>query len=115
MDITHPHNWDWYMIPHSARRGTARPSHYCVLYDENNFTSDELQEFSHNLSYIYCRAPVAVSVIPPIYYAHLAGNRARSLDPISVDGYGASHQNTEQSVPPLYELADTLKSKMWWV
>ena len=103
------------MIPHSAWRGTARPTHYCVLYDENKFTSDHLQQFSNSLSYIYCRASQAVSIVPPIYHAHLAGNRARSLDPFSLDGYKAKDEEKDPSVAPLYELSSTLKSKMWWV
>lgn len=54
-----------------------RPTHYVVLYDENNIPVDEFQGLCNNLCYGYGRATVAVSLVPPVYYAHLACERAR--------------------------------------
>lgn len=48
-----------------------------MLYDENKFTADSLQELTYRLCYIYGRATRAVSIVPPAYYADLVAARAR--------------------------------------
>jgi len=75
--ITHPVNFDFYLCSHSGLQGTSKPSHYYVLYDENNFNSESLQTLTYHMCYLYCRATCSVSIPPPIYYAHLAAARAR--------------------------------------
>ncbi|KAI8917692.1 Piwi domain-containing protein [Powellomyces hirtus] len=75
--ITHPAEFDFYLASHPGLQGTSKPTHYHVLYDENNFTADGLQELTYRLCYLYCRATRAVSVCPPAYYAHLVAARAR--------------------------------------
>jgi eukaryotic translation initiation factor 2C len=32
-------------------QGTSRPAHYHVLFDENQFSADELQSLTNNLCY----------------------------------------------------------------
>ncbi|KAI9243621.1 Piwi domain-containing protein [Phascolomyces articulosus] len=76
-DIVHPFEFDFYLQSHSGLQGTSRPTHYHVLYDENKFTPDSLQELSYRLTYIYGRATRSVSLVPPVYYAHLLAFRAR--------------------------------------
>ncbi|KAF1897375.1 hypothetical protein Lal_00035079 [Lupinus albus] len=75
--ICHPREHDFYLNSHAGIQGTSRPAHYHVLYDENNFTADELQSLTNNLCYTYARCTRAVSIVPPAYYAHLAAFRAR--------------------------------------
>ncbi|CAG8654669.1 2339_t:CDS:2, partial [Scutellospora calospora] len=75
--ITHPFEFDFYLQSHSGLQGTSRPTHYHVLYDENKFTPDGLQALSYNLCYIYARCTKAVSLVPPVYYAHIVCRRAR--------------------------------------
>ncbi|KAL2328527.1 hypothetical protein Fmac_021954 [Flemingia macrophylla] len=75
--ICHPREFDFYLNSHAGIQGTSRPTHYHVLYDENNFTADELQGFTNNLCYTYARCTRSVSIVPPAYYAHLAAFRAR--------------------------------------
>ncbi|RUS25667.1 ribonuclease H-like domain-containing protein [Jimgerdemannia flammicorona] len=41
---------------------TGRPCHYHVLHDENNFTSDSLQDLTYKLCHLYGRATRAVSI-----------------------------------------------------
>ncbi|CAG7910751.1 unnamed protein product [Brassica rapa] len=70
--ICHPRNNDFYLCAHAGLIGTTRPTHYHVLYDEIGFSTDDLQELVHSLSYVYQRSTTAISVVAPIMYAHLA-------------------------------------------
>ncbi|CAB0037543.1 unnamed protein product, partial [Trichogramma brassicae] len=58
-------------------RGTSRPSHYHVLWDDNHFESDELQCLTYQLCHTYVRCTRSVSIPAPAYYAHLVAFRAR--------------------------------------
>ncbi|KAI5084533.1 hypothetical protein GOP47_0000702 [Adiantum capillus-veneris] len=75
--ICHPTEFDFYLCSHAGIQGTSRPAHYHVLWDENNFTADNLQTLTNNLCYTYARCTRSVSIVPPAYYAHLAAFRAR--------------------------------------
>ena len=55
-----------------------RPTHYTVVYDENGFGADALQQGTHDASYLYARATKAVSLAPAAYYADVACERGRS-------------------------------------
>ncbi|PKY55107.1 Piwi-domain-containing protein [Rhizophagus irregularis] len=77
MDITHPFEFDFYLLSHAGLHGTSRPTYYQVLYDENGFDANRLQTLSYNLCHIYARCTRAVSLVPPVYYARLAAKRAR--------------------------------------
>ncbi|XP_021749109.1 protein argonaute 4-like isoform X2 [Chenopodium quinoa] len=77
--ICHPHYYDFYMCPHAAYAGTARPIHYHVLLDEIGISSDELQELVHSLSYVYQKCTKAISIVTPIRYAHLAASKASQI------------------------------------
>lgn len=76
-DVTHPTEFDFYLQSHAGLQGTSRPTHYHVLYDENKFTPDSLQNLTYKLCYLYCRATRAVRVVPVIYYADIMCERAR--------------------------------------
>ncbi|CAH8462439.1 unnamed protein product [Schistosoma rodhaini] len=76
-DITHRREFDFYICSHEGIQGTSKPSHYHVLYDDNNFTSDSLQMFTYHLCYAYMRCSRSVSYPAPVYYSHLAAFRAR--------------------------------------
>ncbi|CAG8473883.1 8152_t:CDS:10 [Acaulospora morrowiae] len=75
--ITHPYLFDFFLQSHSSLHGTSRPAHYHVLFDENKFNADTLQNMTHKLCYNYQRATRSVSISPAAYYAHLAAKRAR--------------------------------------
>ncbi|KAI0221014.1 hypothetical protein L0F63_004190 [Massospora cicadina] len=75
--ICHPHYFDFFLQSHSGLQGTSRPVHYHVLIDEVRFLADKFQKLCYNLCYLFCRATRAVSLVPPVYYAHLAATRAR--------------------------------------
>lgn len=105
--ITHPSEFDFYLCSHAgiqvielkysghkcfsqrkgcisilyviaeSPQGTSRPSHYHVLWDDNHFTSDELQVLTYQLCHTYVRCTRSVSIPAPAYYAHLVAFRAR--------------------------------------
>ncbi|KAH7947886.1 hypothetical protein HPB52_016492 [Rhipicephalus sanguineus] len=64
------------MCSHTPIRGTARPAHYRVIYDENGFEPETLQKITFSLCHMYARCVTAVSIPAPVYYAHLAAARA---------------------------------------
>ncbi|XWS73988.1 hypothetical protein CRYUN_Cryun02cG0176700 [Craigia yunnanensis] len=49
--ICHPTEFDFYLNSHAGIQGTSKPTHYHVLYDENDFTADILQILTNNLCY----------------------------------------------------------------
>lgn len=75
--ITHPTEFDFYLCSHAGIQGTSRPSHYHVLWDDNDFTADELQSTTYQLCHTYVRCTRSVSIPAPAYYAHLVAFRAR--------------------------------------
>lgn len=75
--ITHPAIWDFYLQSHPGLKGTSAPSHYTVLHDEKNYSSDKLQTIAHGLCHIYARATRSVSIPAPVYYADIISARGR--------------------------------------
>ncbi|KAG5248301.1 protein argonaute [Salix suchowensis] len=115
--ICHPTEFDFYLNSHAGIQtivfgvytfaGTSRPTHYHVLFDENDFTADGLQTLTNNLCYTYARCTRSVSIVPPAYYAHLAAFRARyyiegeTSDSGSTSGTGRSTE--ARSLPAIKE------------
>lgn len=75
--ITHPTEFDFYLCSHAGIQGTSRPSHYHVLWDDNEFCADEIQSLTYQLCHTYVRCTRSVSIPAPTYYAHLVAFRAR--------------------------------------
>ncbi|XP_071942451.1 protein argonaute-2-like isoform X2 [Antedon mediterranea] len=78
-DITHPVNWDFFLCSHAGIQGTSRPAHYYVLWDDNDFTQNQLEEFTNQMCYTYARCTRSTSIPSPAYYAHHAAFRARDI------------------------------------
>ncbi|KAH7105502.1 eukaryotic translation initiation factor 2C [Auriculariales sp. MPI-PUGE-AT-0066] len=77
-DIVHPTEFDFYLQSHGGLLGTSRPAHYSILYDENQFTPDALQQLSFALCHVFARSTRAVSIPSPVYYADIVCSRART-------------------------------------
>jgi eukaryotic translation initiation factor 2C len=97
--ITHPQEFDFYLCSHAGIQGTSRPSHYHVLWDDNNLTADELQQLTYQLCHTYVRCTRSVSIPAPAYYAQLVAFRARyhlvEKDHDSGEGSAHSSGNSE--------------------
>ncbi|KAL3307155.1 Protein argonaute-2 [Cichlidogyrus casuarinus] len=76
-DIVHPRDFEFFLCSHQSIQGTAKAARYYVLYDDNNFCSNDLQILSYALCFAYMRCSRSVSIPAPTYYAHLAAARAR--------------------------------------
>ncbi|KAH9035273.1 argonaute-like protein [Lactarius hengduanensis] len=70
-DVVNPVEFEFYLQSHGGVPGTARPTHYTVLVDENRFTADGLQALSYALCHVYAPATCSVSIPAPVYYAKL--------------------------------------------
>ncbi|XP_066920100.1 protein argonaute-2-like [Clytia hemisphaerica] len=90
--VCHPTEYDYYQYSHAGIQGTSRPSHYHVLWDDNDFEPDELQSLSFMLCHLYVRCTRSVSIPAPAYYAHHVAFRAKDhlLGRIDDDGTSSS-------------------------
>lgn len=61
-DVTEPFGYDFYLNSHSAIQGTARPTHYTVIMDEEQMKPDQLQTMVYEHVYQYMRATTPVSL-----------------------------------------------------
>jgi hypothetical protein len=109
-----------------------------VIHDESNFKSNELQQLFYHQCYTFGRSSTSVSLRnyppsslvahfnrsdPAVYYAHLAGNRAKVLDEsLDVDDGGISTVSggtaTSQSVVPLKQMHQKFtggQHSMWFM
>ncbi|XP_044425192.1 protein argonaute 4A [Triticum aestivum] len=112
--ICHPRNYDFYMCAHAGIIGTTRPTHYHVLHDEIGFSTDDLQELVHSLSYTYQRSTTAISVVAPIYYAHLAAAHVAKFTKLD-DGMSETSSQAEAApVPELPFLHPNVASSMFF-
>lgn len=135
--ITEARNWDFFLQSHTSHLGTARPSHYYVLWDEifTNPTADYipprmspadlLEQVTHDMCYLFGRATKAVSLCPPVYYADIACERAgRYVAGISYDSASgksesewndADRERRQQLMQKDITIHPNLKNKMFYI
>lgn len=108
--ITEARSWDFYIMPHTALKGTAKPTYYFVVHDEIFRTShrgtklgpaDTLEDVTQSLSYISPRSTTPVSVCAPAEFADLVCERARCylrrfFDPSARSESGISHRSGKE-------------------
>ncbi|KJH50570.1 piwi domain protein [Dictyocaulus viviparus] len=75
--IVSPEGFDFYLCSHYGVQGTSRPARYHVLWDDNNFSADEMQAITYGMCHTYGRCARSVSIPAPVYYADLVATRAR--------------------------------------
>ncbi|VDK25729.1 unnamed protein product, partial [Taenia asiatica] len=76
-EVTQKNDSDFYLCSHKGMKGTSKPAHYHILYDDNRWNADDLQQFTYGLCHAYMRCSHGVSYPAPTYYSHLAAFRAR--------------------------------------
>ncbi|CAK9182106.1 unnamed protein product [Ilex paraguariensis] len=125
--IVHPFEFDFYLCSHYGSLGTSKPTHYYVLWDEHNFTSDQLQRLIYNLCFTYARCTKPVSLVPPVYYADLVAYRGRMFQevvmeftsPPSVSSSSSRASSSSSSTASLnerfYKLHPDLQNVMFFV
>ncbi|KAL3616747.1 Protein argonaute-2 [Castilleja foliolosa] len=115
-EIVHPHNFDFYLCSHYGGLGTSKPTHYYVLWDENRFSSDELQKLIYDMCFTYARCTKPVSLVPPVYYADLVAYRGRMFQEHLLENQPASSSTADPSFnKSFYELHSDLKDVMFFV
>ncbi|XP_068705532.1 protein argonaute-2-like isoform X1 [Montipora foliosa] len=107
--ITHPYEFDFYLCSHYGIQGTSRPTHYHVLYDDNNFTADSLQQLTYQLCHVYARCTRSVSMPAPAFYAHLAAFHAR----VHVTNGNSGHVDLEKCAKAI-QVSDKMKGVMYF-
>jgi len=110
-------NHEFYLCSHKGMLGTSRPAHYYMLADDWGLTADDIQGCAYALCHLFARAPMAVSIPAPVYYAHLACYRARKHYLCSAgDGNtppaGAGQQADVDHAPVI--VAEPLKLRMYF-
>ncbi|KAL4182536.1 hypothetical protein AMTRI_Chr11g150590 [Amborella trichopoda] len=95
--------------------GTSRPTHYHVLWDENCFSSDELQKLIYNLCFTSTRCTKPISLVAPAYYPPpLNGGGSGCLSPDYSASFTPSRAGPPPQAAPLPRLAGNLKNLMFY-
>ncbi|KAF8931279.1 argonaute 1 [Haplosporangium bisporale] len=113
--ITHPTAFDFYLQSHGGLQGTSRPTLYHVLLDENRFSSDALQALTFRLCHVYSRCPKSVSIVPPVYYAHLLAYRARHYQSHEFSDSASTHSGGSDANYVSFQISDKLKNYMYFI
>lgn len=114
--IVHPHDFDFYLCSHYGGIGTSKPTHYYVLWDENFFTSDQLQKLIYDMCFTYVRCTKPVSLVPPVYYADLVAYRGRMFQEVVMETQFAKSSSSGASFDQsFYSLHPDLQNIMFFV
>ncbi|RWS27993.1 eukaryotic translation initiation factor 2C-like protein [Leptotrombidium deliense] len=76
--VTDASKFDFFICSQRGIMSTSIPSRYWVLFDESNFTADQIQEITFNMCFLYPCSTRSVSVPSPVELAHLSAERAKS-------------------------------------
>lgn len=112
--IVHPFEFDFYLCSHFGGIGTSKPTHYSVIWDENGFTSNEMQKLIYHMCYIFARCTKPVSLVPPVYYADLVAYRGRMFQEVALEMElsGSAPSSFHQF---FYNLEGHLKDSMFFI
>lgn len=93
-DVVSKTHFDYYLSSHEGIQGTSRPTHYFVLWDDNNLSADSIQQLTFSLTHIYARCTRSISFPAPVAYAHLVAYRAQR----HIIGYKQSDDSDSGSI-----------------
>ncbi|KAK3709738.1 hypothetical protein LTR37_010765 [Vermiconidia calcicola] len=108
---------EFWLQAHQGLQGTARPAHYVVIKDDIAFEADELEQFTHNMCYLFNRATKAVSICPPAYYADLLCERGRAYlySTLAENHASDSSQFDGDNAEWTGGVHERLKSSTWYI
>ncbi|KAE9464538.1 hypothetical protein C3L33_03647, partial [Rhododendron williamsianum] len=118
--IVHPFNFDFYLCSQYGVIGTSKAAHYSVLWDEHNFTSDQIQKLVYHLCFTSARCTKPVSLVPPVFYADLVAYRGRMYHEAAMElqpQTAASPSSTSAALlnEGLYKVHPDLKNELFFM
>ncbi|XP_058206755.1 protein argonaute 2-like [Rhododendron vialii] len=118
--IVHPFHFDFYLCSQHGAIGTSKAAHYNVLWDEHNFTSDQIQKLVYHLCFTSARCTKPVSLVPPVFYADLVAFRGRLYHDAAMESQPQSAASPSSSSAALlnegfYKVHPYLKNEMFFV
>jgi eukaryotic translation initiation factor 2C len=118
--IVHPFHFDFYLYSHYGLIGTSKAAHYTVLWDEHNFTSDQIQKLVYHLCFTSARCTKPISLVPPVFYADLVAYRGRMYHEAAMElqpQSAALSSSTSAALlnEGLYKVHPNLKDEMFFV
>ncbi|GFQ04814.1 protein argonaute 2 [Phtheirospermum japonicum] len=115
--IIHSFKFDFYLCSHYGRIGTRKAVRYCVLWDENCFTSGQLQKLVYDLCFTFARSTRPVSLVPSVHYADLVAYRGRIFQEVAKEFQSRSGASSGSSAfdKSFYSLHPDLRHVMFFV
>lgn len=129
--VTEAKTWDFFLQPHVAIQGTARPAHYFVVIDEIFRTqmrrggrlppgyknvAEIVENLTLSLCYTFGRATRGVSICTPAYYADIVCERARCyLSNLYETPITGSAAGTRPARPDDIKVHERLRNTMFYI
>ncbi|RWS22586.1 hypothetical protein B4U80_05553 [Leptotrombidium deliense] len=76
--ITDPSKFDFFICSQKKLSGVSIPSRYWVLFDENKFTADLIQEITFNMCFMHPSSTTSIRTPLPVKLANSRAQRARN-------------------------------------
>ncbi|KAI8565531.1 hypothetical protein RHMOL_Rhmol03G0267400 [Rhododendron molle] len=117
--IVHPFHFDFYLCSQYGVIGTSKAALYSVLWDEHNFTSDQIQKLVYHLCFTSARCTKPVSLVPPVFYADLVAYRGRMYHEVAMELQPQTAASSSTSAAllneGLYKVHPDLKNELFFV
>lgn len=91
---TNPMLRQFFLNSHVTLQGTAKTPIYTILFDQNDYSMDEIQEFTFNLSYDHQIVNLPISYPAPLYIAIRYAERGRRIFVQDVKSESSSTDST---------------------